>query len=74
MEYSNIADCDSVVHYDTRILHKTHVLVSDTVSDTRTPRILPDTYLVSIGKLCDFQIIKINWILLRYPTDTCGIL
>ena len=28
--------------YDTRIFRKTHVLVSDTVSDTRTPRIFPD--------------------------------
>ena len=40
--------------YDTRILRKTHVLVSDTVSDTRTPRILSDTYPESIGNLCDF--------------------
>ena len=53
----------------TRILRKTHV----PVSDTRTPRILPDTYPVNIGNLCDFQIIKMNRILLRYLTDTCGI-
>jgi len=42
--------------YDTRILRKTHVPVSDTVSDTRTPRILPDTYPVSIGLFRYFQI------------------
>ena len=59
--------------YDTRIPRKTHVPVSDTVSDTRTPRILSDTYPVSIGNLCDFQIIKMNRILLRSLTDTCGI-
>jgi len=53
----------------TRILRKTHV----PVSDTRTPRILPDTYPVNIGNLCDFQIIKMNRILLRSLTDTCGI-
>ena len=52
--------------YDTRILRKTHVPVSDTVSDTRTPRILPDTYPVSIGLFRYFQIIKINRILVGY--------
>ena len=52
----------SVICYDTRILHKTHV----PVSDTRTPRILPDTYSVSIGLFRYFQIIKINRILMGY--------
>lgn len=33
-----------VVTYDARILRKTHVPVSDAVSDTDTARIRPDTY------------------------------
>ena len=60
----------SMASYDTRILRKTHVPVSDTVSDTRTPRILPDTYPVSIGLFRYFQIIKINRILVGYLSDT----
>ena len=52
--------------YDTRILRKTHVPVSDTISDTRTPRILPDMYPVIIGLFRYFQIIKINRILMGY--------
>ena len=62
-----------VSSYDTRILRKTHVPVSDTVSDTRTPRILPDTYPVSLGLFRYFQIIKINrisWDICRYLSDT----
>ena len=55
-----------VLIYDTRILRKTHVPVSDNVSDTCTPRILPDTYSVSIGLFRYFQIIKINRILMGY--------
>ena len=51
-----------VLTYDTWILRKTHI----PVSDTRTPRILPDTYPVSIGLFRYFQIIKINQILVGY--------
>jgi hypothetical protein len=44
-----------LVDYDARILHKTHVPVSDTVSDTDTPRILPDMYRRRIGYFCIFK-------------------
>jgi hypothetical protein len=44
-----------VPSYDVRILHKTHVPVSDTVSDTDTSRILPDTYRRRIGYFCRFK-------------------
>jgi hypothetical protein len=33
--------------YDAQILHKTHVMVSDNVSDTDTSRILTDTGEIS---------------------------
>jgi hypothetical protein len=41
--------------YDAWILLKTHVPVSDTVSDTSTLRILPDTYSRHIGNSCEFK-------------------
>jgi hypothetical protein len=41
--------------YDARILLKIHVPVSDTVSDTDTPRILLDTYPRRIGNSCKFK-------------------
>jgi len=40
-----------VFNYETCILHKTHVPVSDTVSDTDTPRIRPDMYPRRIGEI-----------------------
>ena len=52
--------------YDTRILRKTHVPVSDTVSDTDTPRIRPDTYPGRIERFRHFQLIKITRILMGY--------
>jgi hypothetical protein len=43
------------VAYDAWILLKIHVPVSDTVSDTDTPRILLDTYLRRIENSCEFK-------------------
>jgi hypothetical protein len=42
-------------NYDVRILLKIHIPVSDTVSDTDTPRILLDTYPRRIGNSCEFK-------------------
>ena len=56
--------------YETRILRKTHVPVSDTVSDTDTPRILPDTYPTRITDLCELKILINIWILVGYLRDT----
>jgi hypothetical protein len=44
--------------YDERTLHKTHVPVSDTVSDTDTSWILSDKYLIRIEYFCNYKYIK----------------